>query len=373
MLDYLTWRGDLPLSCAPWSPVDSLIMANFCYNILPEETAGSQGMLLRDLLPYLPAELSPNTEQYRKWRELLILMAATERYGDIRLHGYVDLVDADREMQFSAVTAVLPTGVTLVMFRGTDNTIIGWREDFAMAYESPVPAQQEALTYLERTGLDTHGPIIISGHSKGGNLAAYAAAHVSWQVQARIQAVYSFDGPGLDDQTMASQAYERIRPVLWSIIPQSSIVGMLMNHHQDYIVVRSNALGLSQHDAFSWQLKGPHFDELPEIDRGSELMDETVHEWLKSCTPQQRHDFIDAVFSVLEAANVSTFAQLSEDKLSAISAMLRATRTMEPETRKMCLRLLGKFLSIGVSNAWDMLTEKSRTFIQENIIKEANS
>lgn len=373
IFDYLDWRGDLPLSAAPWSPVDSLIMANFCYNVLPHEMLEGRSMLLQEVLPFLPAEVTPNTEQYRRWRELLITMAATERFGSIRLHDYVDIVDPRREMQFSALTADLPDGVTLVMFRGTDNTIVGWREDFAMSYESPVPAQQEALTYLERLGLADKRPLIICGHSKGGNLAAYAAAHVSWQTQARIRAVYSFDGPGLDDQTMASQAYERIRPVLWSVIPQSSIIGMLMAHHQDYMVVRSDALGFSQHDAFTWQLKGPRFDELPDVDRGSELMDETVHEWLKACTPQQRHDFVDAVFSVLEATKVSTFAQLGDDKLATAGAIINASRNMDPDTRKMCLRLLGKFISIGATNAWEMLTEKPRAFIQENITKEANT
>ena len=372
MMDYLTWRGDLTLAASPWNQVDGLILASFSYNKLGEHAGGEDGITLRELAPLLDLRERKLNTSGREWCELLYAMADTERFGGMRIHHYVDRIDPAKEMQFSALTAELSDGQTYIAFRGTDKSLVGWREDFAMSYESPVPAQREALDYLEAAALRSAGPLLVGGHSKGGNLAAYAAARVSPEIQARIRAVYSFDGPGLDEETITSAGYERICPALWSVVPQSSVVGLLMNHHQEYTVVRSTALGLMQHDAFTWQVEGPHFMELPDVDRSSRLMDETLHQWLKACTPEQRRAFMDAVFSVLESTGAPTLTAMGEEKLRSAAAMLGATRAMDPEVRKMCLHLLGQFVSIGAANAWEMLTEKPRALAPGDKTKEEN-
>ena len=372
MMDYLTWRGDLSLAASPWNQVDGLILASFSYNDLGEHARGEEEITLRELASLLDLRERRLNTCGREWCELLYAMADTERFGGMRIHHYEDRIDPAREMQFSALTAELSDGQTYIAFRGTDNSLVGWREDFAMSYESPVPAQEEALAYLEAAGQRSPGPLLVGGHSKGGNLAAYAAARVSPDIQGRIRAVYSFDGPGLDEETITSAGYERICPALWSVVPQSSVVGLLMHYHQEYTVVRSTALGLLQHDAFTWQVQGPRFMELPDVDRSSRLMDETLHQWLKACTPEQRRAFMDAVFSVLESTGAPTLAAMGEEKLRSAAAMLGATRAMDPEVRKMCLHLLGQFVSIGAANAWEMLTEKPRALAQGDKTKEEN-
>ena len=372
MMDYLTWRGDLSLTASPWNQVDGLILASFSYNDLGEHARGEEEITLRELASLLDLRERRLNTCGREWCELLYAMADTERFGGMRIHHYEDRIDPAREMQFSALTAELSDGQTYIAFRGTDNSLVGWREAFAMSYESPVPAQEEALAYLEAAGRRSPGPLLVGGHSKGGNLAAYAAARVSPDIQGRIRAVYSFDGPGLDEETITSAGYERICPALWSVVPQSSVVGLLMHHHQEYTVVRSTALGLLQHDAFTWQVQGPRFLELPDVDRSSRLMDETLHQWLKACTPEQRRAFMDAVFSVLESTGAPTLAAMGEEKLRSAAAMLGATRAMDPEVRKMCLHLLGQFVSIGAANAWEMLTEKPRALAQGDKTKEEN-
>ena len=372
MMDYLTWRGDLSLAASPWNQVDGLILASFSYNDLGEQAGGAHGITLRELAPRLNLRERKLNANGRQWCALLYAMADTDRFGGMWIHHYEDRVDPAREMQFSALTAELSDGQTYIAFRGTDNTLVGWREDFAMSYESPVPAQEAALAYLEAAGRRSTGPLLVGGHSKGGNLAAYAAARVSPDIQKRIRAVYSFDGPGLDEETITSAGYERIRPVVWSVVPQSSVVGLLMHHHQEYTVVRSTAPGLMQHDAFTWQVEGPRFLELPGVDRSSRLMDETLHQWLRACTPEQRRAFMDAVFSVIESTGAPTLAAMGEEKLKSAAAILGATRAMDPDVRKMCLHLLGQFVSIGAANAWDMLTEKPRALMQDDQSKEAN-
>ena len=225
MLDYLAWRGDLSLAAAPWCDVDSLLMACLCYVHLPE-AAGDTRLAPAQIDPPLFRNKLVN-RFFEKCRALYDVMAQSVRFGDIRLHHYVDVFDKAREIQFAAVAADLPDGTCFIAYRGTDATLVGWREDFNMSYESPVPAQQEAVQYLEMIAAATDRPLRLAGHSKGGNLSVYAAAHVDAAVQARIERVWSFDGPGLDDASVQSEGYARMLPRITSMITQgNSIVAM---------------------------------------------------------------------------------------------------------------------------------------------------
>ena len=358
MMDYLTWRGDLTLKASPWCLVDSLVMASMSYNPFLDTVSDAEGMPLCECVPLLHLDKMTGNQYFQQWRGLLFGMADTERFGHMRMHDYVNDIDTERAIQFSAITAELEDGTTFIAYRGTDSTLIGWREDFNMSFETPVPAQTAALKYLIAQAARSDRPLRISGHSKGGNLAAYAAAHAPEAVQKRILSVCSFDGPGLDADTMESEGYARIKPVLHSVLPQSSIVGLLMNYHTDYIVVHSTAVSILQHDAFTWQLNGPHFEELQQVDAGSHIMDETVHAWLRNATPEQRKTFVDAMFDMLTATNAETTSEMSSEKFRTALTMFQASRNMEPETRKMFNHLIGEFLRLGAGNVWEMISAK---------------
>ena len=373
MMDYLTWRGDLPLTMAPFTSVDGLILASLAYNDLSPHAESDDGMLLRALAPLLPLREQTGNQYFVQWRALLYAMPDTVRFGSIRLHDYVNVVDDERNIQFSAVTADLPDGRVCVCFRGTDSSLVGWREDFTMAFESPVPAQMEALTYLERTALRQGGDLLVVGHSKGGNLASYAAVHAEPETQRRIRGVYSFDGPGLDDATLASEGYRRISGVVYSIIPQSSVVGLLLAHNPNYTVVRSTALSLWQHDAFTWQLAGPRFEELGDVDAGSQLMDETLHEWLRQAPPGQRKVFVDTLFTLLESTGAATLNDLSADRLHSALAILSASREVDAETGRMIARLISQFVTIGMGHLLDAATRKPRQRLEQALHHHENT
>jgi len=362
MMDYLSWRGDLPLSAAPWNDVDSLILSCMSYVNLP-------AALLPAPLASLPVQLPAIHEQERlteffdRCRELFDAAARQMRFGELVLHSFVNEVSSQEDIQFSAVTADLPDGTRFVAFRGTDQTIVGWREDFTMAFESPVPAQTAALAYLERAA-EAGKPLRIGGHSKGGNLACYAAAHASERARALIDSICSFDGPGLDDATVVSDGYARIRGRIRSYIPQSSVIGLLLAYHEDYTVVRANAIGLAQHDAFTWQLLGTTFIEVGEVDRASQVVDQAVHAWLTQVSHAQRRIFIDTLFDILEATNATTFKDLTTNPRS-IPAIIQATRNTDPEVLRMIAQLIGRFLKIGAVTLFDMLTGRDEPSTQE--------
>ena len=190
----------------------------------------SSDLSIRELASMQPP--APNAHAAER-KELLERMAASNRFGGLMLRDFVNEVDAARSIQFSAVTADCPDGSVLVAFRSTDSTLVGWKEDFMMAFETPVPAQTEAVAYLERAAASAAGPLRLAGHSKGGNLAVYAAMNAPDAVQARIEAIYSFDGPGLDEDSIRSERYARIRSRIFSFLPQASIVGLLLAYHPD--------------------------------------------------------------------------------------------------------------------------------------------
>ena len=345
MMDYLLWRGDVTIGQSPWNDVDSLIAATLSYQTYPAEP-----LPLHEAAATLPPPPAIQFNFIKESRALLSAAGMTERFADLTLSRAVAQTDLGRDMQFAAVTFSLPDGSHFLAFRGTDNSLVGWREDFNMAFESPVPAQSAALQYLQEAAAALSGPLLLGGHSKGGNLAIYAAAHADPAVQERIRAVYSFDGPGLDDATVASQGYARIAARIRSFVPQSSVVGMLLAYHPEYTVVKSDALGLMQHDAFTWQLLGTRFIEAPEVDAGSRLVNQTVHAWLSRVTPEQRRRFVDTLFGLLEASGATTVKELMVDVPDRAAGILKALQKVDFDTARMILTLLGDFLSIGAQN-----------------------
>ena len=353
MLNYLDWRGDLTLAADPWNDVDSLIMASLCYIDMPQ--AADKMLTLQEVADMLPPYEAPRSAQgsfFGSCRALIKQCALTERLADVELHDYVNDVDPEKEIQFSAIMADLPDGSRHVAFRGTDSTLVGWREDFSMAFET-VPAQTAAAAYLERAARDGK-KLTVGGHSKGGNLALYAAAHVPEQAQALIQRVYSFDGPGLDDATVDSEGYARISGKIRSFIPQSSVVGLLLTHNEEYVVIHSNALGLLQHDPFSWQLVGRRFLEMEQVDKASQVLDLTVHEWLKESSPEDRKLFVNTLFDLLESGNATHVNGLLGD----LPAILGASVHLSPSTAWTMGQMIGRLLKIGAGNVRGMITPK---------------
>lgn len=351
MMDYLDWRGDLTFEASPFNEVDNLILAQLVY------------VDFEGIVPKMPESISLGEASGKFWEEhteeeilarvsmtksaafVMEKMAQTTRFRDVRLWGYINDISDEEQSQFSVVCVTLPDESIYVAFRGTDNTITGWREDFNMGYLSETPGQLKAVAYLERMLKPEHKVIRVGGHSKGGNLAVYASVKCNPNIQDRITAVYSNDGPGFRRDMIESEEYQRMLPKIHTILPESSIVGMLLEHQENYEVVRSSHSGIQQHDAMSWEVMGVDFDYVEQVAAQSLILDEAMKAWLYQLDGEERQQIVDTVFGMLEDANIKTVDDFYNSKWKKVQELMKAKNRLPEEKQKVfakALKLLWK-------------------------------
>ncbi len=351
MLDYLVWRGDIPLSVVPWGGVDGLICAQFSYLDF-HGGQNTKGWTLEEL-NRIDALQEGTSNSFAGRKAVFQKMAESARFSETRMHHAIALTDPEIEMQFSAMCLDLPDGTTCVAFRGTDNTIVGWREDFNMAYQTRVPAQEAATLYLTRAAGLSDRPLRIVGHSKGGNLAVYASACVSKKIQKRIESIWSYDGPGMNREMSQTEGFGRIRERIHSYVPQTSIIGMLMDYYEPYTVVHSTASGISQHDPMTWQIYGPQFVTRPSVDQTAKVTRDTLHNWLRNSTPEQRADFVDVLFRLVDTTKATRMSDLTGEKFRSLLTMVGNRKEVNPEARRVFNRLMAQAVTLGFGNVID--------------------
>ncbi|MBO5415290.1 MAG: DUF2974 domain-containing protein [Clostridia bacterium] len=342
LFDYLDWRGDITFGEVGLNEVDSLILSMICYidfdGIVPEKHDEKSIQLLaaaRQYLrnhkgeqAYLGAILPPTLVT------LLAKAAKTKRFGTLRLCGYVNRVNPETQIQFSALTYLLGNQNIYVSYRGTDDTLVGWKENFNMSFMEAVPAQLEAVKYLEKAAAIAQGGIYTGGHSKGGNLAVYATTKCSPETKEKIIMTYNNDGPGFSRNFISAPDYQSIKGKIRTLVPESSIVGMLLEHEETYEVVKSVQVGIMQHDSFSWEVLGSKFIHLNTISDESRKIDRTLKNWLNEMDSKQREDFVEAVYETLIATNASTLTDISTDKIK----LLRAWNGLSEENRAIVMK-----------------------------------
>ena len=304
MLDYLAWRGDIEFPQMPVNPVDALIFSTLSYiqfeDIVPDNPL--QSISLAEAAAGLFSLNAPqNRVRVKKDLDLLEAAAKSPRFDNIRMTFYRSILIPEEDTQFAAVTIFLEDGSAYIAFRGTDSTLTGWKEDFNMTFQSSIPAQRLALEYVQQFAAAHPIPIWMGGHSKGGNLAVYAAAKCGEMLQRRIVEVHNQDGPGFSAEMMSDPGYQRILPKLRSYVPQSSVIGMLLEHEEPYTIIKSSQIGIMQHDPYSWQVLGANFLPVEELTADSRFLDRTFKNWLSKMSKEERSEFFDTVFELLES------------------------------------------------------------------------
>ena len=370
IIDYLDWRGDLTLKDSPFNEVDNLLLAELSFldleGIVPDVGQGesvplqeavsayfrrndgrvvSMGVLVPDLIPLMAEK-----------------MALSARFSAMKLDCYRTCLDPQREIQFAALTIDLGNGCLYLSFRGTDDTIVGWKEDFNMAFLPIVPSQQLATAYVRAVAARYPGrKLYLGGHSKGGNLTVYSSVFCGSRIQRRILSIYNNDGPGFKESLVDRPEYQAVRSRMVNIVPQSSVVGMLLEHDDNYTVVKSSQSGVYfQHDGFSWEVLGTSFIHLDEISPGGRIHDQAIRSFISQMDDQQRSLFVDALFEVLGSTNAKTLSELDADRMKSLSAMVRTYKGLSREARQMLASTVKLLLRAGTENLVGELENKGQ-------------
>ena len=306
VFDYLRWRGDLTFAQDGFNEVDNLVLCIITYlnfRRFPELRTrdAEQAVSLRDIAPRLLPEdeqqgLSPND-----YIPLLKLAAESRRFGGVRLFGYEAVRDEAREMQLDALSFLVPDGTLFCAFMGTDRSLVGWKENLNLSFMDAVPAQIGAVEYVEDMAWHCpERPLRIGGHSKGGNLAAYAAMHIPTALQrTRLLDAYNNDGPGFRKDVTDTEEYRRVAKKLHTYIPASSIVGVLLEHTEDYTVIASNSHAVMQHEPLTWGVEGRQFLRREARSELGKASDDVLREWIASMSREEREEFSTALFDML--------------------------------------------------------------------------
>ena len=338
-IDYIDWRGDLSFDVSPFNEVDNLLLCR---------------LTSLDFTGIVPADGEmPLAEAARLYferygdedRRLGVLLAPgsvtmvkrmlqSARFSRLVLADYENRVDERRELQFCAVTVLVPDGTAFVAFRGTDDTLVAWKEDFYMGSMRTVPAQEEAAAYLCRAAWRYEQPLRVGGHSKGGNLSVYAAMSAPEEVQARLLDVYNNDGPGFRDSVGGTEGYRRIKERIHTILPQYSLVGVLLKTDDDFEIVESCETGISAHNGFTWQVKGRRFVRCADFPFRTRVFSEAMRGWTEDLSYDERRELTNLFFGALESTGARTLTDLTAQKLRKAAAVTRELLSRE-ENRAM--------------------------------------
>ena len=353
VFDYLEWRGDLTFEEIPVNEVDNLIFCLLSYvdldGIVPAEPQKGRVTIRRAAAEYFfthediqdrPLGLIVPADILTLFRR----MAHARRFRDLELTGYTNTVCEVREMQFSALTIRLPGEQMFVAFRGTDDTIVGWREDFNLSHMEEVPSQRMAADYLNRLDLTPDTTLWVGGHSKGGNLAVWGAVHASEPVRRRIAQVYSNDGPGFSEGTVTSEAYRSLSDRIRIILPEDSLVGLLLEHDEGYTVIKSNRKGVYQHDGLSWEVLGASFLRADRLSSKGIQHDTVVRDRINAMTRAERKNLTRLMFTLLESTGAKTLTELHQGGAKTVITMVKAFRDLSEEEQETASYLWDKLV-----------------------------
>ena len=367
IFDYLLWR-DISMDLLPFNEIDNLILARFSYFPLDGFIKNEEKVTIHELYErYVNGKMRGRILQPED-PNLFKALAKSTRFSNFLVTRYINKFVPEEEKQFAAVTILFSNSNTMyVSYRGTDSTIVGWKEDFNMSFSDVVPAQKEAVAYLNSIAKEfKKRDIIVGGHSKGGNLAVYSSTFCDEKVQNRIIAIYNNDGPGFHNSVINCDNYNKILNRIVTYIPQTSIIGRLLEHKEKTIILKSTQTGIMQHNLYSWQVLADKFIK-DELTYSSEVIDKTITNWLKEISPDQREVFINTLFEILSATNASTLPQISDKWFSSAKTMLKTYKNLDSKSKEIMIEALNALLKIGKSSM------KKKKYEPKGLVKTNNT
>ena len=348
MLDYIKEFGHVSFEERAFSEIDALVLTELEYlpleKVVPSDENGENFVTVKEIAEYMQEHKQELFDENpmmitQERHEVSQVIADAPRFQSLKFFGVVSEWDKDTTKQFAAITVEVEPSVRLVVFRGTDETLIGWKEDFLMTYSPLVAAQTDAKEYLAKQASLFDGDLMVSGHSKGGNLAIYAAATQEEDVQLRIVDIFCFDSPGLYRSVLETKGYQNIVPLAMRYIPQDSLVGLMLESEVPYVIVKSNATGAMQHSAMTWEIEDGQFIKMEKLTKNSQLNDQTFKKWTESVSDEELELFWNVFFELLFSVGIDTVNDLYGEFMHYVQEFLKAAGNMDEEKRELLTRI----------------------------------
>ena len=350
IIDYIKWRGDLSLKNDAFNEVDNLCVAQMSYTKLDKYLDLDSNVSIKEASDiFFDHTTETKVKASKSFTGLapMVLkeMANSSRFKDMRIHHFASIADKEKTLQFCAFQVDLDSKTTYVVFRGTDDTLVGWKEDFNISYEV-TNAQEMAADYVNKY-LSSNRKYIFGGHSKGGNLAIYAASKAPKKIKKKILTIYSNDGPGLNDDFIILDDFKDILDKCIKIVPEYDFIGMIFdNDIIDHIVVKSDQFAILQHDAMSWLVEGNHFIKAKSLSPESKVIKKAFNEFMKEASPDQRKEFINELFNSFEALKVKNISELNKVTFSAFVNAAKKLISMDESARETGNKLIKVFTKL---------------------------
>ena len=359
IFDYLRWRGDIPMSAVPICDADKLILSELVYveftNDAPTPIGELCEMMLKKIEVVRESGAKFSLVHHKRDIKLLEMLSKSERFRDLRLGHVEKYTDKKAESQFAAMTVYLPDDTAACVFRGTDWSIVGWKEDFNMTYCDVLPAQSRAVAYLKRIGTIHDGRIITMGHSKGGNLAVYSSAFCGGEIARRITDITNLDGPGFSEKTVTSPEYKAIEDKIRTFMPKASVVGAIFARMGKFTVVESKATGIMQHIPYNWSIEGAGFVIAAKRDGSGQLAEDALNDWIKSLTTDERRLFVDTLYSVFASTDIDELGDLLDG--GNYRTLIKNYNSLDEDSKKMIGDILLKLRNCAKTSLLELISE----------------
>ncbi len=346
LLDYVREYGEKTFEQHPFTEVDAAVLCQLGYLKFEHIFIGEEAGSVMDCLTAPDrARLFDDDRFGDRQRKMLFEILFSRRYQNMRVGNVVSEKDDKKDLCFCAMIFYLPGSAPVVMFRGTDEYLVGWKEDFLLALRSPVPSQSMSVEYLTKAADMIGGKFFVCGHSKGGNLAVYSALNSPGEVRDNVKMIYNFDGPGFKSYITDMPEYEELRGRIMKIIPEQSFVGRLLQNAAACRVVDSDAIGVLQHDLFTWGIDdfGGFVYKYDAI-QSAKMINNRLSENLVRLSDEQIEQFIDALFGILKAADITNLVDFKNNWLKNGRNMVMAYSDVDRETKKLIYKTVSDLL-----------------------------
>ena len=385
VVDYLHWRGDLTFENDPFNNVDNLILSILSYlgfgGVVPSERSEKRvqlGDACTKMLEKLKDDPSLITGFSRVDGTFLEALVNAPRFANIELGRYVDRINVEKNLQFAAFTAYLPTGQMFVSFRGTDGTLVGWRENLNLSFKV-TSADKSAALYLEKRirehlaegNNSTCANVMVGGHSKGGNLASYAATVCPEELLGTIERVWSNDGPNMCPEILPTTAHKVLGDKYIRILPEFSVVGMIFDDPAvPKLIVKSSESGMLAHDGVSWQVSRNTFEFADDFQLECKKINEAFSNWYKELPLSDREHFTNELFDALSAGGAVYFSDIISSPANLQPVVAALTKT-EKQTKEVFFDLLGSLVNASATSLIENITETSQISQLTSAISES--